>query len=227
VLPASKRRIEESLAESDAVLDVGGWAKPLPRADWVIDLMPHETRGLYGDPDPAPERFTAATWVQRDFCDHEPWPFEDGQFDFAVCSQTLEDVRDPVWVCAEMGRVARAGYIEVPSRLEEQAHGVHGEWVGWSHHHWLVDVAPGRVDFVFKTGILADRPQYCLTLEEVESLPLAERVQTLWWEGELEARERIFLVPEELEAYLAEPVAAWRAANPQAEPTGQRRWWRR
>ena len=43
------------------------------------------------------ERFTADTWVVQDIC--TPWPFADGQFDFAVCSHTLEDVRDPVFVC--------------------------------------------------------------------------------------------------------------------------------
>src|SRR5215212_2730078 len=112
------------------VLDVGGWASPLARADWVIDLMPHETRGLYGESDPARERFSGERWVERDICARDPWPFADGQFDFAVCSHTLEDVRDPVWVCSELARVARAGYVEVPSRLEEQAFGVHGPWVG-------------------------------------------------------------------------------------------------
>src|SRR5204863_8798249 len=39
-----------------------------------------------------------------------------------------------------INRVGKAGYIEVPSRLEEQTLGVHGPWVGWSHHRWLVDV---------------------------------------------------------------------------------------
>ena len=86
----------------------------------------------------------AETWVERDICDREPWPFADDQFDFAVCSHTLEDVRDPVFVCAELNRVARAGYLEVPSRLEEQSWGVIGPYVGWSHHRWLVDVGADR-----------------------------------------------------------------------------------
>jgi hypothetical protein len=221
MLPASRERILREAGEG-LVLDVGGWAKPLARADWVIDLMPYETRGLYGEPDPEPERFSADTWVVRDVCDREPWPFADGQFDFAICSHTLEDVRDPVWVCREIDRVAKAGYVEVPSRLEEQALGVHGDWVGWSHHHWLVDVTAARIDFVFKSGILADRPQYCLTAEQAERLTPEERVQTLFWRGTLEARERIFLVPEELEAYLAEPVAAYE----QSPPARNRWWWR-
>ena len=72
--------------------------------------MPYETRGLYGRDGPdGPERFSADTWVQRDICDREPYPFEDEQFDFVVCSHTLEDVRDPIWVCDEMVRVAKRG----------------------------------------------------------------------------------------------------------------------
>ena len=57
-----------------------------------------------------------------------------------ICSHTLEDVRDPIWVCSEIQRVAKAGYIEVPSRLEEQSYGFQGPWVGWGHHHWLIEV---------------------------------------------------------------------------------------
>src|SRR5829696_7283972 len=140
MLAGSRARIEAKLAADALVLDVGGWGSPWPRADWVIDLMPYDTRGLYGEFDGRPERFSADTWVQRDICDHEPWPFADDEFDFAVCSHTLEDVRDPVWVCRELQRVARAGYVEVPSRLEEQSWGVHGEWAGWAHHRWLIDV---------------------------------------------------------------------------------------
>ena len=56
MLPGSRERIKALAGEDGLVLDVGGWAKPLARADWVIDLMPYETRGLYGERDPDPER---------------------------------------------------------------------------------------------------------------------------------------------------------------------------
>jgi hypothetical protein len=143
VLAASRERITAQLAEDAVVLDVGGWASPISRANWVVDLLPHATRGLYGDPDPEPERFDESTWAQFDICAAEPWPFADDQFDFAICSHTLEDVRDPIRVCAELSRVARAGYIETPSRLQEQAYGVVGDFVGWSHHRWLVSERDG------------------------------------------------------------------------------------
>jgi hypothetical protein len=215
MLPSSLRRIQE-LPDDVVVLDVGGWAKPLTRANWVLDLMPYETRGEYGALDSNPERFTRDTWIQRDICEHEPFPFDDGQFDFAVCSQTLEDVRDPVWVCSELNRVARAGYIEVPSRLEEQSYGVHGPWVGWSHHRWLVDVTPGRIEFVFKPGVLQGREDCQFPAGFVDSLSPEERVQTLFWEGELGFGERIFMTPEELDGYLSDFVAMHR--SPAAPP---------
>ena len=41
-------------------------------------------------------------------------PFADGAFDYAVCSHVLEHVSDPAAVAAELSRVARAGYVEVP-----------------------------------------------------------------------------------------------------------------
>ena len=210
MLPASADRISALLEPGDLVLDVGGWAKPFPRADWVLDLMPYETRGAYGERSSEPERFSTETWIEQDICDREPWPFSDGQFDFAICSHTLEDVRDPIWVCSELMRVARAGYIEVPSRLEEQAWGVAGNWVGWSHHHWLVDVGTDDVTFVLKPHVIHARSQYYFEAPIASVLTPEERVQTLFWQGEFSCSERVFFVHDELEEYLAGFVARHR-----------------
>jgi len=80
-----------------------------------------------------------------------------------VCSHTLEDVRDPIWVGAELQRVAAAGYIEVPCLREELTYGIQGPWVGWGHHRWLVIVDTEQLDpsFVgrrFDAELLADLP---------------------------------------------------------------------
>lgn len=213
MFPASRERILRDVPPDAVVLDVGGWGSPFPRADWVIDLMPYETRGLYGEVAPAEERFTGDTWIQRDICDREPFPFDDDAVDFAICSHTLEDVRDPVWVCAELNRIARAGYIEVPSRLEEQSYGVNGPWVGWSHHRWLVDVTPGRIEFVAKPGVLQGRRDCRFPAGFAASLRPEERVQALFWEGRFEFGERIMMTAEELDGYLSDFVAGHLAAN--------------
>src|SRR5436190_9828986 len=118
-------RVLAQISESDVVLDIGGWACPFNRANIVMDAEPYATRGYYksigmpasqgGDH----EHFTEATWIRRDVCSKEPFPFGSKEIDFVICSHTLEDIRDPLWVCSEMQRVAKRGYIEIPSRLVE------------------------------------------------------------------------------------------------------------
>jgi len=222
MLESSRRRIVEQLDDSAILLDVGGWADPLARADWVIDLMPYATRGLYERcgwvaprGETATERFTADTWVQRDLCAREAYPFEDDSVDFVVCSHTLEDLRDPVWVCSEMNRIARAGYIEVPSRLEEQSWGVMDmPGVGWAHHRWLIDIHDGAIEFALKLHGLHTRSDHHFPAGFWNGLDEEQRVQSLLWEGGFVYRERIFTDEAETDRYLRDGVATGLAAHP-------------
>lgn len=227
MLESSRALISAELPSDALVLDIGGWASPLARADWVLDLMPYETRGLYGEPDPDEERFSAETWVSRDICDRTPWPFGDDQFDFAVCSHTLEDVRDPLWVCSELCRVARAGYVEVPARSQEQTEGVHGPWVGWSHHHWLIDIRDGAIEFVFKPHLLHGRPEFWVDAEWMAAQPPNALVSDLFWEGSFEFRERIFYEPEDLHDYLLSVAERYNAPLQRGAGAGRGGWARR
>lgn len=225
MLEQSAEEITARLDPGALVLDVGGAARPFTRADWVLDLAPYDGRGQLGwTGDPAAERFTADTWVQRDICDREPWPFADRQFDFAVCAHTLEDVRDPVWVCGELQRVAAAGYIEVPALREELTYGIQGPWVGWGHHHWLVLVGEGAVDFLFKHHVINRRGSH-LPAGAMDGAKPADRVQTLWWEGSFKARERFMLTAEELDGFLE--GAAGETRRILRAPGRRPRWLRR
>jgi len=226
MLESARTQILEQLDPDAVVLDIGGWADPLPRADWVIDLMPYETRGLYaregwvereGEP---PERFSADRWLVRDLCDREPYPFADGSVDFVVCGHTLEDVRDPLWVCSEIGRIGRAGYIEVPSRLEEQAWGVAGAYAGWPHHRWLIDLEGDRLEFAVKLHSLHARPEHQFPRAFWEELAPERRVEALWWEGGFECCERLLIDAESSDRYLRAPVV--RELGPQPLPGGPR-----
>lgn len=49
------------ISPTDVVVDIGGWAQPFTRANYVIDLMPYETRGVFGRLGPDTEHFTADT----------------------------------------------------------------------------------------------------------------------------------------------------------------------
>lgn len=216
MLAESLERLLRELRDDAVVLDVGGWARPLARANWVLDLMPYGSRGRYGRDGDGPERFSAATWIQRDICDRDPYPFDDGSIDFVVCSHTLEDVRDPVFVCSEISRVGRAGYIEVPSRLEEQSVGVQGPWAGWSHHRWLVDVTEHGIEFTMKPHFLHARESDHFPPWFHATLSPPQRVQTLWWRGGFSFRERMMVGAEEVDPYVAEFVARHRPVEGRA-----------
>ncbi|MGI8864991.1 MAG: class I SAM-dependent methyltransferase [Solirubrobacteraceae bacterium] len=184
-----------ALPENARVLDVGGWAAPLNRADWVIDVMPYATRGALArnGVGPGPARFTADTWVQADICAHQRWPFEENFFDFAVCTFTLEDVRDPIRVCEEISRVAQAGYVEVPSVLDEltwrnpEISG--GPWVGHAHHRWLCTLEQSSLVFLPKFHSLHTRPRLRVSPSQATQLSSEERVLAHFWEQQLPARE--------------------------------------
>ncbi|PTL54860.1 class I SAM-dependent methyltransferase [Paraconexibacter algicola] len=225
MLDSAAQRIAE-LPDTARVLDVGGWAAPMARADAVIDLFPYETRGLYGPPvDPAAERFTAATWTQRDICASGPWPYADDEFDFVVCSHTLEDVRDPVRVCEELVRVARAGYVEVPAPVHELTYGVHGPWVGWSHHHWISELDGDGLRFTFKPHLLVE-PGRHLPAGSCAGLAPEDLVLELWWEGSFAFGEQVLVGAEEFDGWLGGLLArAGERATPVASPRRAR--WRR
>lgn len=199
MLARNATSINERLPEDAVVLDIGGGAVPFPRADWVIDLLPYEERGARL----SAERFSAQTWIARDICDREPYPFEDDEIDYVVCSHTLEDVRDPLWVCSEMNRVGRAGYVEVPSRLEEQSWGIQGPWAGWAHHRWLIEEDDGALEFAFKSHVMHRRRTDHFPFGFRDRLSRDERVLSLFWEGNFGYRERIFMSGQEMDKYLA------------------------
>lgn len=213
MLAESADRILATIPDDAVVLDIGAWGKPFRRADWVLDRMPFETRGLYGFDGPEPERFDASRWIQRDICDRQPFPFADDEIDFVICSHVLEDIRDPLWVCSEIARIGKAGYIEVPSRLEEQTFGIQGPWVGWGHHHWLVDLAGDELRFFFKHHILHGKPKAQFAAGFCDDLSAAERVQPFWWTGSFTAVEVAFEDFHETDDYLEGFVARELAAR--------------
>ena len=193
MLPASLDRILKTLPDDAVVLDVGGWAAPLNRADWVLDLMPYETRGalIPGGFGPGPERFSAERWVQRDICDREPWPWPDDFFDFAVCVTTLEDIRDPVGVCGELSRVAKAGYVEVPTIYAELLHWWEGPWLGHEHHRWLCFLEDGGLEVLHKPHSIHHDRRLRVHRRWTAEMTVEDHLQGLFWEGTLPARERV------------------------------------
>jgi methyltransferase family protein len=140
----------------DRVLDVGGGMDPFPRADAVMDMEPYPAHVARLKAKGEQTRFAPESWFVGDICHPQVWTrIPDQAFDFVVCSHTLEDVRDPVFVCSQLQRVARAGYIETPSKFRECAKATRTDVIsGWDHHRWIVEVEDGTLFFKLKNPFI-------------------------------------------------------------------------
>ena len=182
--------ILDRIGESDTVLDIGGWAQPFNRANYVMDIMPYESRGIFNSLGPKKEFFTKDSWIMHDISSRCPLPFKDKQIDFVICSHTLEDIRDPIRLCSEIVRVGRAGYIEMPSRIVESIMGLEGKhYAGYCHHRWLVEIEGLEITFRFKTQLLNESWRYHLPKSYEKTLSEEQWVTNLFWEGSFQYRE--------------------------------------
>jgi hypothetical protein len=202
MLDASEPLVLAEIGPRDVVLDIGGWARPFNRANYVIDQGAYETRGRWyrdlfglGPQGGQQEYFTRDTWITRDICSRDPYPFPDKSIDYVICSHTLEDVRDPIWVCSEMNRIAKRGYIEVPSRLiESTVSATNGLIVGSTHHRWLIDIDQETctITFTRKSHLIHSSYRYHLPASYSWRTPPDQRVSMLFWKDRLQAMERLF-----------------------------------
>ena len=205
-------KILDAIKPEDKVLDIGGWAQPFNRADYVIDINPYDSRGMLGSCYPGTERFTKETWIQRDICDHQPYPFADKFCDYVICSHTLEDVRDPIFVCSEIIRIGKRGYIEVPSMRHEMTLGVENpRYVGRSHHRWLVDIQKDEIVFTFKYHHLHSNWKYHFPRTGPRSVDAREEIEFIFWEGEFQYREQLLITPDEIHEYFSQYIQKRRA----------------
>jgi hypothetical protein len=196
MLEAAVARILEQVPEDALVLDLGGGMAPFNRADWVLDLLSFEERGTEGHHGPVWERFTARTWVQRDACARERWPWPDQHFDFAVCVATLDELRDPVWACHELSRVARGGYVEFATIEGSLLEGEQGSWLGRDEQRWLCELVGGELAFTAKAPSFHADPRLKVPGRWKERMAPEDHARGLFWEGHLPARERFLIGPE-------------------------------
>lgn len=135
--------VSASIPEGARVLEVGPGDRPFSRAMVFVDWIAHR-------------QYPTGQFIQCDF-QREPLPFADRAFDFVYCRHVLEDLFDPFWLCDEMSRVARAGYIEVPSPFSEICRGVDAgspRWRGYHHHRYFVWKSGEELRFLSKYPVV-------------------------------------------------------------------------
>ncbi len=109
---------------SPLCLDIACGAKPFPEANVLCDL----------NVQPVPDRNMKKLVTEgKPFvkCSCYALPFRDGAFDFVTSYYLIEHIDNPTLLLHELKRVARHGYIQGPSWLNEF---LYGEKV----HNWII-----------------------------------------------------------------------------------------
>ena len=157
-----RRRISIPVDGRALVLDVGSGDKPHWRADVLLDHYAGDEHG-------GQRSGAAAARVDRPLFDADAadMPFADKIFDFVICSHVLEHVVHPGRVISELTRVAKAGYIEVPSAASAKI-------VDFPSHLWWVTLEDGVLVFTAKTAAYFDRDIDRYLTESGMRQPLAD-----------------------------------------------------
>jgi ubiquinone/menaquinone biosynthesis C-methylase UbiE len=119
-----KSRNHLKLPKSYKVLEVGGGHDPHKRSNLIVDKYVDSNFHRCGD---------VKVYRHQQFlqADGENLPFEDNQFDYVMCNHVLEHVDDPIKFLKEQSRVAKRGYLEIPSLMGEYLHPK-------ISHRWLI-----------------------------------------------------------------------------------------
>lgn len=130
-----QQQLMHQVPPTGVILDLGSGHNPFPCATILS------------------ERYLGQTHHRRDPLtrDHRPLvvldvhqlPFADKSIDYLYCSHVLEHVERPEVACAEIMRVAKAGYIETPTFMKDMLF----SWGRSLGHRWHVVSFAGRLVF--------------------------------------------------------------------------------
>lgn len=174
----SLRRIHCPVARDALVLEVGSGGKPYPRADVLLDAY-ESTRERNWAPLIA-DRPTVLGFVER-------LPFRDKVFDFVIASHVLEHSPDPEQFIAELQRVAKAGYIEVPDAFFERINPLldHRLEITQREGRLVIRKKPGPVVDRDVVELYEDRAKAYMTRELFVGHPFAFHVR-YYWQGNID-----------------------------------------
>ena len=139
---------EKRLDNNFKVLDVGGSVGPWfwDKTDVIFDLIPPTTN--YGNTFNG-EYISGNATLPEGWKNLNDYIEKNGTFDFVICRQTLEDLGHPEFVVNQLQKVAKAGWIGVPSKHFElmNLQGIYGcnfATRGLHHHRWIYTSKNGK-----------------------------------------------------------------------------------
>lgn len=119
------------------VVDLGGAGAP-----WTAEVA-----DAFVDINSSTERPT----ITGDLHSPELWDeIRRRNFRFCICSHTLEDLRDPLFVLRQIRQTFNHGYIAVPNKHVEFSHIESQSYVGYGHHRWVFTLTPSALRVIAK-----------------------------------------------------------------------------
>jgi len=138
------------------VIDIGGtvegWSSPI--IDAIMDFqIPNKIKKEYKDEELL--FFKADITNPNDWNEILSFVEKNGKFDFCICCHTLEDIMNPGFVCEQISKISKEGYIATPSKYNELA--IHEAYYkiqskhhletkisyghrGYMHHRWIFTI---------------------------------------------------------------------------------------
>ncbi len=178
------------LKRNAVVIDIGGGRYPWFRANYILDKRAFNEKignTAFAGNTGGKEYFSKKTWISWDFY-KLPWPFEDNFFDFSLCMNTLEDLRDPIVICKEIQRISKSGYISTPTRAAENKVGISkhpksNKLYGYFHHRWFVEIIDSKLVFKMKNPLLYQNRQWLIN-------KIGQSTLNYFWEDSFDCKEQ-------------------------------------
>ena len=109
-------------------------------------------------------------------------PFIDNQFDFVIASHVLEHVEDPKFFITEIERVSKKGYIELPTKLEDNL-----VFENKKDHLWHMDFDDVNLRLLITKKIQYFEPILTVsTLQNLRTNFKNSLVLELYWENKID-----------------------------------------
>lgn len=112
--------------------------------------------------------------------DVEMYVKKNGKFDFAICTHTLEDISNPFLVCNQLEKIAKAGFIAVPSKYVEFKR-FEGNYRGYIHHRWIYNIEDNKFVGYPKVNFIENDPFYDSIANRNNSTDLS-----FWWDTSID-----------------------------------------
>ena len=114
-------------------------------------------------------------------------PFKDKEFDFVIASHVMEHVSDVEFFISELERVSNQGYIELPTKLEDNL-----VFENKKNHLWHMDFDDVELELIISKKIQYFEP--ILTVSSIKRLNEIFRksfIIELYWKNKIDYKKKI------------------------------------